>query len=1010
MRTIEFKKYVASAVTLLMLLMTVPVAALGQTANTGTITGTVKDQAGAVVPGATVKATNVATGVSRTTTTSDSGTYELAQLPPAEYRVEVQAQGFARYVQEPVTVNALSRVTVDPEMKPAGATEQVTVTGETAPLVEASKTDVSGVIDQRRLESLPVNGRSFASLAVLIPGATLQGSFDPTKARVGTFSVGGSTGRNLNVTIDGGDNKDNAVGGILQNFTMEGIQEFALSTQRFSAANGRSAGALLSVVSKSGSNEIHGTAFGFFRHDKFNANAPKLLADANPNLFEEGDAVKPPFDRQQFGGSIGGPFVRDRAFWFGTYERTRERGNSIVPTFAFNEIKFLEPLGYQAVRFLPQPFNDHQYTIKTDFTASNNHSFTFRFAGQNNDGLNDQAGFLTVFTDLSGGNTTENDLYNILGSWTWTVTPRVVNQFLYQFSDFDNQIGATTDLTNIFTPSGITVGRNGNVPQRTIQRKNQFRNDLTWNTGNHGVKLGIDYTWIPTLGGLFAFLSSPEYDLNFEPSEIATNPGMFPQGFNTPGTVGAIFVAGGNPRFDLRNGADQLSWYVQDDWKITPRFTMNLGLRYDVDWGFVDSENQVNNRTFRALQIIGSPYGQRVVEDDTNNFSPRIGLAYDVKGDARSVIRAGYGIYYDQSFLNVPLFAVQLANEEIYGSIAEFGDFSLATPPPPFPRPFTNPVAPITGRLIDPDFEAPYSQQFNVGYAQELWRDAAIEFDYVHILGLHEFTQLDINARIGPLVGAQRTSPTQPRVLTPLFAAHAAELIAEFGIATPFAGIRVAQSDGRSFYDAFTVAFKKRYSNKYQLNAHYTLSRGKAWFGQIADFGVQPSNPFNKFDENADFGFTHEDERHRFVISGVFDLPWGIQVAPVLQLSSARPYSIFPDPSIGGPDINKDGVGNDRETRDGNDQNKLPPNTERGDDFKQINLRVSKYVNFNDRAKLGLFFEAFNLFNTGNFGNSFDGTIGSPNFGKPVNFFGATGFSEPIGIPFQAQFGFRFSF
>ena len=159
MRTIEFKKYVASAVTLLMLLMTVPVAALGQTANTGTITGTVKDQAGAVVPGATVKATNVATGVSRTTTTSDSGTYELAQLPPAEYRVEVQAQGFARYVQEPVTVNALSRVTVDPEMKPAGATEQVTVTGETAPLVEASKTDVSGVIDQRRLESLPVNGR-----------------------------------------------------------------------------------------------------------------------------------------------------------------------------------------------------------------------------------------------------------------------------------------------------------------------------------------------------------------------------------------------------------------------------------------------------------------------------------------------------------------------------------------------------------------------------------------------------------------------------------------------------------------------------------------------------------------------------------------------------------------------------------------------------------------------------------------------------------------------------------
>ncbi|HWP42293.1 MAG TPA: TonB-dependent receptor, partial [Blastocatellia bacterium] len=571
-------------------------------------------------------------------------------------------------------------------------------------------------------------------------------------------------------------------------------------------------------------------------------------------------------------------------------------------------------------------------------------------------------------------------------------------------------IGATTDLTNIVTPSGITVGRNGNVPQRTLQRKHQFRNDLTWNTGNHGLKLGIDYTYVPTLGGLFAFLSAPEYALNFEPSEIANNPAQFPQGFNTPGTVGAIFVAGGNPRFDLVDGADQLSWYVQDDWKITPRFTMNLGLRYDVDWGFVDSKHQVNNRAIRALQIIGHPYGQRIVEDDTNNFSPRIGFAWDVNGDARSVIRGGYGIYYDQSFLNVPLFAVQLANEEIYGSIAEVGDFSLATPAPAFPRPFTNPIVPIVGRLIDPDFESPYSQQFNIGFEQELWRDTAISFDYVHILGLHEFTQLDINARIGPLVGAQRTSPTQPRALQSLFDAHASELIAAFGIPNPFSAIRVAQSDGRSKYDAFTVAFKKRYSNSFQLNAHYTLARAKAWFGQIADFGVQPQNPFNKFDRDSDYGHTGEDERHRFVVSGVFDLPWGVQIAPILQLSSARPYSIFPDPSIGGPDINKDGIANDRETRDGNDQNKLPPGTARGDDFKQVNLRVSKYINFTDSAKLGLFFEAFNLFNTGNFGNQFDGTVGSPNFGRPVNFFGATGFSEPIGIPFQAQFGFRFSF
>ncbi|HLG13933.1 MAG TPA: TonB-dependent receptor [Blastocatellia bacterium] len=1006
MRTRKFRRTVAAVFTTVVMLASVPLSALAQTANTGVITGVVKDQQGAVVAGATVKATNKATGIERRTTTSDAGTYELSQLIPADYKLEVEAQGFAKYVQESVTVNVLSRVTVDVGLKPAGAAEQVTVTSESVPLIETTKTEVSGVINQKQMESLPVNGRSFASLATLIPGATLQGSFDPTKARVGTFSVGGSTGRNINITIDGGDNKDNAVGGILQNFTMEGIQEFALSTQRFSAANGRSGGGLLSVVSKSGSNSLHGSGFGFFRHDTFNSNAPALLAEANPDLFDPDDAVKPPFNRQQFGGSVGGPIMRDKLFFFGVVEHTRERGNSIVPTFAFNEIKFLEQLGYEAVRFLPQPFNDTQYTAKVDYSHSANHNFSFRFAGQNNNALNDQAGFLVVFTDLSGGNESLNDLYSFLGNWTWTASPRIVNQFTYQFSDFNNRINATTDKKLLFFPSGIAVGRNGNVPQQTLQRKHQFRDDLTWNRGKHGFKFGGDFTWEPTLGGLFAFLSAAEYDFALDPSQI----NALPRKFNTPGVVVDIILAGGNPSFDLREGAKLFGWYVQDDWKVSQKFTLNFGVRYDVDIGYVDAAHQSKNRTFRALQIIGHPLAARLAEDDKNNFSPRIGFAWDVKGTGKSVIRGGYGWYYDQSFLNVPLFAIQMANDEIYALIVDDADgLSLASPPPPFPRPLRNPPIgfPVNGRLIDPNYESPYTQQFNIGFAQELGRNASLEFDYVHVLGLHEFTQTNANPRIGPLIGANRTSPNPGRLLTPQFAAKAAQMTAAFGQVTPFTNIRVAQSDGRSRYDAFTIAFKKRYANKFQLNAHYTLSRAVAWFGQIADFGVQPQNPFRKFDPLENFGFTGEDERHRFVVNAIIDLPWDVQVAPILQLASARPYSIF---AAGGADINKDGVLNDRETRDGNDQNHLPPGTERGDSFKQVNLRVSKYVKFKESMKLGLFFEAFNLFNTGNFGNSFGNTAGTPNLGKPVNFFGATGFSEPIGIPFQAQFGFRFTF
>ena len=902
-------------------------------------------------------------------------------------------------------------------------------------MIETTRTDLYGVIDKREMEHFPVNGRSFASLALLVPGATPQPSFDPVKARTGTFSIGGSTGRNLNIVVDGGDNKDNHVGGTLQNYTMEGTQEFALSTQRFSAANGRSGGALLSVITKSGTNEFHGSLFGFFRDDKFNANAAQLLANANSSLFEKGDIIDAPFNRQQFGGSAGGPITKNRAFWFAAVEHTRERGNSIVPSFAFDQIKSLEPLGYEAVRLLPQPYNDTQYLVKGDFYPSTDgkHSLMFRYAGQRNDSENDQAGFLTVFTDLSGGNKQTSSLHSLLGSWTWIPNAKTVNQFLYQWSTFDDELISTSNLTHLSFPDGVSVGQNEHVPEHTFQRKHQFRNDLTWNSHGHGFKLGADFVYEPKIGGFDAAESTPIYEFNFTIDQIVRNPNQFPNGFFTNqvrpgpitgspddvdgvGVVAEILLAGGDPHFDLRDGAKQFSWYVQDDWKVNTRLTLNLGVRYDADIGYVDSAHQKNNRVFNLFQIIGHPLGSRLPRDDKNNYSPRIGFAWDFAGNGRSVLRGGYGLYYDQSFLDVPLHAIQQANSEIFALVLnDSPNLSLASQPPVFPRPLKNPPIGFgeitTGALIDPSFTSPYSQQMNITFAKQIGHNMAIEFDYVHILGLHEFTETDVNPKIGPLVGADRNSPPRPRLLDPAFENHAEQITSDFGQPVPFGAINVIQTDGRSRYDAFTVSFRKSYSRNFQLNAHYTLSRALAWFGRIADFEALPQNPFNKFDAKSELGYPGEDERHRFVMSGIFDLPVGFQISSILQVASARPYSIFPDPGAGaGGDINQDGNFNDRETRDSNDQDHLPPGSERGDNFAQLNLRVSKYVKFSEKKKLALFFEAFNVFNTGNFGNSFDGTVNSPNFKKPINYFGATGFSEPLGIPFQAQFGFRFSF
>src|SRR6185369_15676122 len=345
------------------------------------------------------------------------------------------------------------------------------------------------------------------------------------------------------------------------------------------------------------------------------------------------DIIKPPFSRQQFGGSMGGPEFKNRAFWFAAVEHTRERSASIVPSFAFNQIKELEPFGYQPVRFLEQPFDDTQYILREDVKLTNNHSFNLRYAGQNSRSQNDQAGFLTIFSDLSSGNDQTSGLHSLLGSWTWGINAKAVNQFLYQWSTFDDNLTATSTLPTLAFPDDIVVGHSEHVPEHTQQRKHQFRDDFTWSSGNHGFKCGADFVYEPVLGGFDAAESFPIYRFNFTVDQIVHNPDQFPKSFFTGqvqpgpitgspddlqgvGVVAQILLAGGDPHFDLRDGAKQFSWYIQDDWKVSPRLTLNLGVRYDLDSGFVDSAHQSRNRAYRLLQMIGHPLGTRVARDD----------------------------------------------------------------------------------------------------------------------------------------------------------------------------------------------------------------------------------------------------------------------------------------------------------------------------------------------------------------------------------------------------------
>src|SRR5262249_4583796 len=518
----------------------------------------------------------------------------------------------APQVNEGVTLNVGITLTINASLKPGGTAETVIVNAGDAPLVETSKTELAGVVSNREIENLPLNGRSFSGLAILIPGARPTGSYDPTKQRVAAFSINGSSGRNVNTTVDGGDNKDNTVGGIVMQFSLEGVQEYKLETQRFSAASGRSEGAALNVISKSGTNSFHGSGFIFERDKRFNAN--DYLSDFI-------NQPKAAFSRQQFGGSFGGPIKADRFFFFGNYERTREETSFNLDQAIYDQLTQAASVGAKPLKVVPTPFRDTLWQVRLDGKLSDKHTGFVKWAEERNNVLNDQGGI----TDETGGNFNRNKLLQGVFGLNSSLTPSVVNQFTFAYQYWNNLIDTDTLAPRVNFPIG-GFGTNINVPQQSIQKKYQFKDDLFWTLGNHALKVGVDYVAIPKLGGFFKTNATPNITFFDNPSVITTDKTKYPQGFATPGAVSGLSTTAGDPSFAYHDTA-MFGAYFQDDWKVRPRLTLNLGVRYDLDHNFLPS--LPDNRTYLLLKQINHPVTQKLLGDDTNNVAPRIGFAYD---------------------------------------------------------------------------------------------------------------------------------------------------------------------------------------------------------------------------------------------------------------------------------------------------------------------------------------------------------------------------------------------
>jgi len=1034
-----FKKKGAHALlSVLFVLVTATGHLLAQATATGTLQGTISDQSQALVAGAQVTATFKATGVTRSATTSGSGTYRFDFVPAGTYQIKVVKQGFASVVQD-VELLVGQAATVNATLSPGGANEVVEVTSS-APLVDTTKTSVSQDITPKEVEELPLAGRDAANLAYLVPGVKAADSYDPTKNRYAILSVNGSDGRNINTTINGVDNKDNTVGGAVMQMPLEAVQEFQISTQRFSAENGRSQGAAINMITKSGTNQYHGSVFGYFRDAQLNTDEKDANGDGTST------PSHPDYSRQFFGGSVGGPFIKEKLFGFWAMERQRESQGLSESGNSYSELVLAQQAGLaaQPAKVIPRPFHEWRYNGRIDATINKRNTAYVSYSSQANDSLNDQS---DGTMDLTEGNFTTNHLQIANLTLNSELGRSAVNQVTVGFQYWNNLIASHVNAPLVTFPSA-QFGTNGNVPQQSFQRKWQFKDDFSKTIGKHTLRAGADYIYNPVEGGFFEFNSTLEVDFTADPSTIVSNPALYPQGFGTAGLVGSMSYSNGDPYFLV--ATKQLGFYGQDDWKVTPRLTLNLGLRWDRDFNMLGNSDYTKSRTYQALLAISSDpaaqqysnyYVRHLPHDDSKDFSPRIGFAYDLTGGSKHVLRGGFGLYFGNVFQNIPLFMEQLANPTIFQTVLSLsaptdpvpgtgltlGQWQYGiSPSPTLPPPSATAADGGVGRIIDPNYRNPVSEEFNIGYTWAVNNNSVFEAEYTHVLGLHENKTINVDQKVPTGTDPVTGDVILTRPLSAAFAAAGQPVLNS---------VRNDESINRNRYDGFNFSFRQRMSRHFSLNANYTLAWAYGYdaggFSAFRNYARDGRNPFAPYE----WGPTTNDERHHITVSGLVNLPKGFEFAPILQFGSARPYNLTNSDNTlntgGGTSnavvVNKSSptdwfayAGNDTGAQDcfylttNCTIAKFDPL--RGLAFFELDAKLAKNFKIGERANVQIVAQAFNLTNKANYGNNFGGDISSsvaagaasPSFGHPVGFIAPTATFIPRSI--WGELGVHFTF
>jgi hypothetical protein len=957
--------------------------------TSGNVTGRVLDAQQAAVPGVSVSAKHKATGFSRESTTDAEGVYRLTSLPVGTYEVKVELTGFQAITRD-IDVTVGANLDVNFDLKMQGLAEAVQVTGET-PLIETSTSAVGGVVDTKRIESLPLNGRQFANLAATIPGVGLGFHSDPTKSTQYAPQIGGGNGRNMNIQIDGGDNNDDTVGGLLQLFPLEAIDQFNVITSRYKAEYGRSNGGVMNIVTKSGTNSPSGSWFTSVRDDAMNA---KTTTEKNTNV------DKGAYRRYQYGGSFGGPIVQNKVHYFGAFERTQQDTFQSVTTLGL----FPSLDGVYTT-----PYRENLLTGKATANINASNYASVRY-GRNK---NSQPFGPGPRTAPNGWGDSQNVFNSINANHNLVVGGTGLNEFIFQYADFTNTIlPASLDARQTF-PNGVAVGQNPSTPQTTQQRKFQFRDDFSWYTTGklgigHALKAGVNWIHEPRL---FITFNGGKDVVQYTHLDNTVS-----------GPIATINLNGGDARANIP--LDQYAFYVQDDWKVTSRLTVNIGLRYDLVDGYqIDQSTNPNFVKVQAAGAAGLLTGIKGLENfgkepknDTNNWQPRVGFAYDIFGNGKDVVRGGFGVYQDVGYTNSNVLFPASDASGAFGAVFTVDNQSgLRNPDGSFyaiGQPLTNLASqnqanpnalPLFGQFLDPRLQMPYTRQASFGWSHDLMSNTVITVDYVNNQGRNLNTRPRLNTFINPGGGARRLAflNLQPNAL----------------------GTRAASSFGTSEYQGLIFGFKRRMTKGVDLTATYTLAEAKSTIGTAVDElnsnNLQDATLLYD-DPKVNGPASRTDARHSGTIAAVFELKWGIQLAPLFIFRSALPVSITE-----GIDVNRNGENNDLPLKaygfdgfndDGTAKVKEIGNCEtwncaRGASRTQLNLRAAKSFALRGRMRIQAIAEVFNLFNAKNPNTFVTGRLlgtgaANPRFMQPNEYAGD--FQNPeqrVG-----QIGFRFTF